>query len=106
MPIAGTGDAGVLQGVLDGEEHTGCRAMVALVDEDRAELVAVTFQGQVDDGVEQRMARADKGPPRAVRAGRPAASRTRSVRSGGGLARWFRSSRSRFRMRAGTCDTW
>ena len=56
-PIAGTGDAGVLQGVLDGEEHTGRRAMVALVDEDRAALqqVAVTFQDQVDDGVEQRM---------------------------------------------------
>ena len=61
-PIAGTGDAGVLQGVLDGEEHAGRRAVVALVDEDRAALeqVAVAFQGQVDDGVEQRMARADE----------------------------------------------
>ena len=57
-PIAGTGDADVLQGVLDGEEHTGRCARVALVDEDRAALqqVAVTFQDQVDDGVEQRMA--------------------------------------------------
>ena len=36
--------------------------VVALVDEDRAALqqVAVTFQDQVDDGVEQRMARADE----------------------------------------------
>ncbi len=52
-PTAGTGDAGVLQGVFDGEEHAGRRAMVALVDEDRAALeqVAVAFQDQVDDGV-------------------------------------------------------
>ena len=40
--------------------------MVALVDEDRAALqqVAVTFQDQVDDGIEQRMARADEKLPR------------------------------------------
>ena len=48
--------------MLDGEEHTGRRARVALVDEDRAALeqVAVTFQDQVDDRVEQRMARTDE----------------------------------------------
>ena len=65
-PIAGTGDAGVLQGMLDGEEHTGRRAVVALVDEDRAALeqVAVAFQDQVDDGVEQRMAWTDESRQR------------------------------------------
>ena len=52
--------------MLDGEEHAGRRAVVALVDEDRAALeqVAVAFQGQVDDGVEQRMARADESRQR------------------------------------------
>ena len=39
--IAGTGDAGVLQGVLDGQEHSRRRAVVALVDEDRAALEQV-----------------------------------------------------------------
>ena len=65
-PIAGTSDAGVLQGVLDGEEHARRRAVVALVDEDRAALeqVAVAFQDQVDDGVEQRMARTDESRQR------------------------------------------
>ena len=40
--------------------------MVALVDEDRAALeqVAVAFQDQVDDGVEQRMARTDESRQR------------------------------------------
>ena len=46
-PIAPTGDAPVLQGVLDGEEHAGRLAVVALVDEDRAPLqqIAVAFKG-------------------------------------------------------------
>ena len=61
-PISPTGDAPVLQGVLDGEEHAGRLAVVALVDEDRApfQQVAVAFERQVEDGVEQRMARQTK----------------------------------------------
>ena len=50
--------------MLDGEEHTGRGAVVAVVDEDRAPLqqVAVAFQGQVDDGVEQRVAQGRRRP--------------------------------------------
>ena len=68
-PISPTGDAPVLQGVLDGEEHAGRLAVVALVDEDRApfQQVAVAFERQVEDGVEQRMARADEGRQRLAR---------------------------------------
>ena len=68
-PLAATGYAPVLQGVLDGEEHAGRLAVVALVDEDRAPLqqIAVAFERQVDDGVEQRMARADEGRQRLAR---------------------------------------
>ena len=65
-PLAGAGDAAVLQRVLDGEEHAGRGARVAVVDENRAapQQVTVTLECHVDDGVEQRMAGADEGGER------------------------------------------
>ena len=61
--------AGVLDGVLQVEEHARLRARVALVHQHRAALeqVAVALQGQVDGGVEQRMAGADEGGQRLAR---------------------------------------
>src|SRR6266446_6631897 len=54
---------GVLQGVLQVEEHTRCRARIALVYQYRAttQKIAMAFECQVEGGIQQRMARADKG---------------------------------------------
>ena len=61
--LAGTGQAGVLDGVLEIEQHSGLCSGVALVHQYRAtfQQVSVALQRQVDDGIEQRMAGADKG---------------------------------------------
>ena len=54
---------GVLQGVLQVEEHAWCRARIALVHQHRAtaQEVAVAFERQVERGVQQRVAGADEG---------------------------------------------
>ncbi len=49
--------------MLDVEEHPRPGSRVALVHQHRAtfEQVAVTFEREVDDRIEQRMTRADEG---------------------------------------------
>jgi hypothetical protein len=61
--FASTGEAGVLDGVLQIEQHTGLRARIALIHQHGAALqqVAVALQREVDDGVKQRVTGADKG---------------------------------------------
>ena len=65
-PLAGSREAGVLDGVLQVEEHARGGAWVALVDQHRAaaQQVAVALQGEVDGGIEQRVAGADEGGER------------------------------------------
>jgi hypothetical protein len=60
--LAGAGEAGILDGVFQIEEHARRGAGVALVDQHGAALqqVAVALQREVDDGVEQRMTGADE----------------------------------------------
>ena len=59
-------EARVLDGMLQVEEHARLRARVALVHQHGAALeqVAVALEREVDDRVEQRMARADEGGQR------------------------------------------
>ena len=60
---SGGGQAGVLDRVLQVEQHPGRGTRVSLVDQDGApaEQVAVALEGQVQGGVEERMARVDEG---------------------------------------------
>ena len=62
-PVAGAGDAAVLQGVLDGEEHARGRAPVAVVHQHGAppQKIAVALQRQIDDRVEQGLAGVHEG---------------------------------------------
>ena len=64
--LARAGEARVLDRVLDVEQHARLGPRVALVHQHRAALeqVAVAFEREVDDRVEQRMARADEGGQR------------------------------------------
>jgi hypothetical protein len=57
---------GILNGVLQVEQHARRRPEVAFIHQHGAALqqVAVAFQGEVDDGVEQRVAGADEGRQR------------------------------------------
>ena len=61
--LAGAGESGVLDGVLQIEEHPGLGARIALVHQDGAafQQVAIALQGEVDDGVEQGVTGADEG---------------------------------------------
>src|SRR5712692_4162029 len=54
---------GVLESVLQVEEHTRCRARITLVHQHcaTAQEITVTFERQVERGVQQRMAGTDKG---------------------------------------------
>ena len=61
--LARAGEARVLDRMLDVEQHSRPSPWVALVHQHRAALeqVAMAFEREVDDRVEQRMARADEG---------------------------------------------
>ena len=65
-PLTHASQARVLDGVLQIEQHSWCGAWVALVDQHGAafEQVAIALQGEVDDGIKQRMAGADEGGER------------------------------------------
>ena len=60
------GEAGVLDGVLHGRTARGLGAVVALIHQYGAafQQVLIAFQGEVDDGIEQGMARTDEGSQR------------------------------------------
>ena len=60
--LARAREAGILDCVFEVEEHAWLHSGVALVHQDGAafQQVAVAFQGEVDDRVEQRMAWANK----------------------------------------------
>ena len=64
--FAGTGDACVLNSVLKVEQHAWRGTGVAFIHQHGAtsEQVTVTLQGEVNDGVEQQMSRADEGGQR------------------------------------------
>ena len=81
--LTARGDAGVLNGVLQIEQHPRRRARVALVHQygSAAQQIAVPLKRQVEDRIEQRVARADKRGERLTLEARVAASRTQFVRS-------------------------
>ena len=97
-------EARILDGVLEVEEHARARARVALVHQHRAapQQVAVALEGQVEDGVEQRVAGADEGGQRLALAARSGPSRRRSARSAASTGSPVPISRSRLRTGAGT----
>jgi hypothetical protein len=62
-PLAGFGHAGVLDRMFEEDQHARACSEVALVDEHHtaAQQIAVALPSDVDDGIEQRVARADEG---------------------------------------------
>jgi hypothetical protein len=60
--LAGAGEAGVLDGMFEVEQHTRLHSGIAFINQHAAafQQIAMTLQRQVDDGVEQRVAGADK----------------------------------------------
>lgn len=66
--LPGARQAGILDGVLEIEQHTRLDAVVTIVHQHGApfQQVAVAFQRQVDDGVEQGGGRDRRKPPAVV----------------------------------------
>ena len=64
--LSRTRQAGILDGVFEIEHHPRLGTVIAFVHQHGAALqqITVALQGEVDDRVEQRMTRADKGGQR------------------------------------------